>query len=943
MFRFATKTNLELENEETERLVRESPKVKPPRYDRRRERVKSDWDQDIGGDPDVAKDPDLSLNYKTIGGSLSNRVFNRWVKAKAESKAKAKTESKVKVRKKDTGWVGWVSKKTIKEAPAEFEVVKEEEEPSEKVPAKEEKPLEGKPPKGEGKKISDAEANQTLRDMVKEDPEFSSILKDFTNPKSDMFQWAKASPDAPIPEQLMHGRTLPKGIKTMGDLQRVLLYKAPAKKAPVKESGPKEPGAEPEAKPKKPKAPAKKVPKEPERAPGSPDRPYSPEELTAAHNQLIHTFPPETAAKLMMTYPSIHPDEINNIITEYHKARHISPELKDVPGLRDSISAVYATDPNQVPPPKADKNGKPFESLPEDEKVKVHRQYQIETLAMSLAARDAVAKSFENEVNIPEDLSDNLADFILSGHKEDPENRMKRASKKAEELFYEGIKAAPKKPFPDQTIKKVLDALGKDQAAKKVVVGYFQAQDYQDARKRFLDPKSKESISERQSPDKIATRLSKAVDFLRKQTRRYPEDAVVQDTAMTFRTRTMQHLGSLAPEKQPLVQELLDEDDNRYYDEAMDKHKRKITAFIKEHKKEYDAANLAFRREFIKQIHDEHAPPPLETEKRLKSKGIIPPPEPVKPLRYDLQRKKPKELKESAKKLWKFFKRRTASVVARDLVRNRMASQPIFDSFFIYSDPYAMDSMKNRKAVYWGVEPNKVTPYVDWSQPQARDLTDRDFSRVLTAARNWLETPVLSTAIEGVVRDTQLRAALDLALRTENYDHAIHPALYNDLLSRLAREPRDETLVTVRNANQVAIENQRRSKMSDKVELNINKADQILARLDRMASTIQENHEKWGMKFATARDLVNEIDKIADELEVAAYGDKSFTVRQAQILGKTAEVIQRDTDEGYMETFKNPMAPIQTEANEPYMKAYGDDQSSAVNHGKSETGRPLAP
>ena len=58
---------------------------------------------------------------------------------------------------------------------------------------------------------------------------------------------------------------------------------------------------------------------------------------------------------------------------------------------------------------------------------------------------------------------------------------------------------------------------------------------------------------------------------------------------------------------------------------------------------------------------------------------------------------------------------------------------------------------------------------------------------------------------------------------------------------------------------------------------------------------------------------------------------------------KLGEVLQRDADEGYMDTFKNPQAPIQTEADEPYMRAYSDDQSSAVHHGKSDTGRPLAP
>lgn len=120
------------------------------------------------------------------------------------------------------------------------------------------------------------------------------------------------------------------------------------------------------------------------------------------------------------------------------------------------------------------------------------------------------------------------------------------------------------------------------------------------------------------------------------------------------------------------------------------------------------------------------------------------------------------------------------------------------------------------------------------------------------------------------------------------------------------------------------------------------KVDNILGRLDKMAGFIQENREKLGMDFATAKELVNGLDVTADEIEKMAYGPESLSRRQIEVL-KTAEVIQKDADEPYMDTFKNPMKPIQTNADEPYMSAYGDDQSSAVNHGKSTTGRPLAP
>jgi len=126
-------------------------------------------------------------------------------------------------------------------------------------------------------------------------------------------------------------------------------------------------------------------------------------------------------------------------------------------------------------------------------------------------------------------------------------------------------------------------------------------------------------------------------------------------------------------------------------------------------------------------------------------------------------------------------------------------------------------------------------------------------------------------------------------------------------------------------------------------------ADRVLARLDRIAHTIQAQHKAWGMPFETAREIVNALDKTADEVEIAAYGQDSLLNRQVEIAkqaatGKTAEVIHQEPDEPYMKTYSNPMKPIHIEADEPYMKAYGPpDQSSAVLHGESTTGRPLTP
>lgn len=64
-YKKATKTRTEKEDEEAARLVRPSPKKKPPRKDKRRNRVRVD-DPDID-QGDRGDDPDLSRNYKKVG------------------------------------------------------------------------------------------------------------------------------------------------------------------------------------------------------------------------------------------------------------------------------------------------------------------------------------------------------------------------------------------------------------------------------------------------------------------------------------------------------------------------------------------------------------------------------------------------------------------------------------------------------------------------------------------------------------------------------------------------------------------------------------------------------------------------------------------------------------------------------------------------------------
>lgn len=87
-----------------------------------------------------------------------------------------------------------------------------------------------------------------------------------------------------------------------------------------------------------------------------------------------------------------------------------------------------------------------------------------------------------------------------------------------------------------------------------------------------------------------------------------------------------------------------------------------------------------------------------------------------------------------------------------------------------------------------------------------------------------------------------------------------------------------------------------------------------------------------------ASSLVRDIDAFADKIQVSAFGSDKF----AAFKTKVSKVIQRDSDEKFMDTFDNPNKPIQTDSDEPFMKSVGpsfnskaidtfdEDNSSAV-------------
>ena len=142
---WSTKTKPEREDEESERLVRPAPKQKPPRHDRRRNRVDPDKDTD----PDKDSDPDLSKNYKTIGGSAC-AVARRYIEARTVARVTyrylmARGGERIPARSKETGKVVSISPKTLEEESGKYEPIEDEEETS--VPNE---PAQDEPKEGEG-------------------------------------------------------------------------------------------------------------------------------------------------------------------------------------------------------------------------------------------------------------------------------------------------------------------------------------------------------------------------------------------------------------------------------------------------------------------------------------------------------------------------------------------------------------------------------------------------------------------------------------------------------------------------------------------------------------------------------------------------------------------------------------------------------------------------
>lgn len=602
---------------------------------------------------------------------------------------------------------------------------------------------------------------------------------------------------------------------------------------------PAAPGAE---KPADTKPAGKAPPKEKSKEPAKPDespKPTGPEAIKAkrerpsvsdvvATKQAVEdTFPPDVTKQIFSM--NLHPKEMKRLLKDFRLAREHDVDPENVSEFAAKAAKNFHLDPKKVPVPKTiEKNGKqvPFDSLPPEEQGEAMEAHRMQTVAMSLASREQVAKSLSSR-GAPRALAEKIAATMLSGGS--PEQRLEHAKEEARNIFVNQITGgAPQEPVSDDEVRSVLKSLSKDPASLKLATAFFQAADYQKAREEFLDS---EAISEHQDPKDMARGLAKANAFFAGRAKLYPSGSSDLDTGQLFRHRVLNKLKVLAPEKYPLVRDQMVGVEASDFESAKKRYEKDQAKFVKtveraqkDVQKELEKEQRAIDKDQPFRSPDESLTYQDRVQKRLLDNGAVPPKKPDEPPWYEWW-KTHQESKNAGKGMWdKFMSRmktgsgrvavrwqlRHAGMPGRVLYRWGASKYSSYPGGWTMGNPSdrGVSASQGRQAVYWGVEPypkgnEGFAPYTGWQQAHARDLAEADYNGILTAAREWLKVPVLAKAVDGIVRDTQLRAALDLAIRVHKegkYSVGLHPTLYNNLLARLGGTSQTETLLTIREA-----------------------------------------------------------------------------------------------------------------------------------------------
>lgn len=942
-FRLATRAPGEREDVEVERLVRPAPKKKPPRHDRRRERVSPDIDPDTEGDADL----------KTAA-----RVLARYA-AKGD---------RVPAKSKETGRRVWISEESLRDNPDKYEEWKDDESeavsspggagapPGDAPPA--EKPKPPRPPRRKKKSPDGSDPAET--------PSGEAAAPGTVGPPSE------AAPEHPAPT--VKPESAPEGDTPPGAPE----HEKPPKKAKPKPSVAEKLGIQP-----------------PQR------REATEEEKAEASLLLADHLPPELAAQLIGS--GLHPDDAKALVDSYQAAK--SRPIGNPAAFAEKAAKIYETNPDRVEPPKtwrtAEGKKVAFDDLSPEERSAAYRQHQMEVVAVSLAAKDQLEKKLAFDGALDKPVASLLARTLLGSLTKE------QTPKVAQKVFDETAASKGFTKIPEGTARKMIAAIGENEQARTVLQSYLEANDYKRAKDLYLGSLSEHDKPSRivegltsarhffkvqgrvygtgeghEGAKRFETKILGQLRDLNPQKYKTVRLGLDQEDAAAYRKAKRKFdknkesfdrahekwakkpFGSPEPQPPEEPAEPLGYSNTRSPEELQqagrqlweDLHSRTATTKM--------AARVASK--FLISTYLTGMPmarTPDSHPKRALYHGIDPavhyPTEPYPswgpvPTR-DLSELDYDDLITSAREWF------ISTVGTEGMVPDQRFRQAL--DLALATGPYRVDvqTYNDLLARLQGVP----VPGLDAPGLFTKHATDRaQLERAIFA-----KFPADSKRRAGGKPMVMLTGDAASSLHKADYSMVVLADLSLPQLQTLAKTLRTVTSSFAPAPGAPDSQSFRKTDNGVRPMLRLSSeqkasANQILANFDHLAQSIQDNYKTWGMPREAAKRLVNHLDRTADATEAFIFGETSLQARQAEIavasesfakdavdsglisrsqFSRAARVLQRDSDEQYMDTYKNPMAPIETDSDEPYMAAYGDDQSSAVESGEDDTGRELAP
>lgn len=602
----------------------------------------------------------------------------------------------------------------------------------------------------------------------------------------------------------------------------------PPPEAPKAEAPPKPPESE-----KKPPKVPDEAPKPKKKNPWEGKRPVDKREVEEVQTLVARTLPPRMASKFM----SLHPDDAKQLVAAYDGMKKLGPFKDDgdyEQGLKN-LKATFTLDPTEIAPPKTWRKGKkeiPFDQLTPEEQKTAHDSHRMQVLAMNVAMRERAISTLKKK-GLPASLAAQSVDLEIAKPAvgKNPEDHAKVAAEESRKL-HEATKsrfvaavASDKEPISEADRRKALTATKSlNEKAQKLAYAELQANDYKSISEKYLTGPG--GLSEHDPSSKFIAKMNAALDEFKTRSADYPKDVVKDnpDPAKVFRERVLARLQSENEVKYEAVREFFTKRDADEYD-------RDLKAF-KKAEKSYEDEFKRYSKRFVKWQAERDAAEKAHSESQSPyrtSFDFRPPPEPpqqpispVMPEGYYLVRRaqaphtnKVKKqvddifhrmgLSESTgaadsdlKSKAKETARRVVDKLKSKFRRKKKEACVNPYSSYRYQDltmgTPVSPGFESREAVYHGVDPYRKDepfdqPYPEWAQAHRSDLGPSDDGKILSAAREWLKSPVLSRSIEGMVPDARFRAALDLAIRDTNdgkYSGAIDADKYNSLLKKLA-------------------------------------------------------------------------------------------------------------------------------------------------------------